>query len=169
MSFQKDPIEAYIKDDEGLEATKKHNDTRNNQIGSAGAVLIQGGGSRPEFKAECRTLQDILMSAGLQKPVVVDYLSVDAEAAEAEIFRVFPFDEFDISVISVEVQVHNYYELDVIFLSAGYVKVAVLGGDHVYSKLRRATKLPARAAEWHKSLIQDFYTHAAPKTSTLTK
>ena len=44
-------------------------------------------------------------------------------------FRNFPFEDFDISVILVEVQVRNFYDLDVIFLSNGYGKVAkALGG-----------------------------------------
>eukprot|EP00929_Paragymnodinium_shiwhaense_P088147 TRINITY_DN48369_c0_g1_i1.p1 TRINITY_DN48369_c0_g1~~TRINITY_DN48369_c0_g1_i1.p1 ORF type:complete len:473 (-),score=52.64 TRINITY_DN48369_c0_g1_i1:110-1528(-) len=156
MSFQKDPIEAYIQEDPDGEDSSHY----------SGALPISGGGGRPEFKAECRTLQDILASQGLKKPAAVDYLSVDAEAAEVEIFRDFPFDEFDISVISVEVQVQNYYELDAIFLSAGYAKVAVLGGDHVYMKLKRPTALPVGTKEWHRALVNDFYTHAAPQTAT---
>jgi len=158
MSFQKDPIEAYIREDDGEGKTEDN--------GISGAVLIEGEGKRPEFTAECKTLQDILRSRGLQKPATVDFLSVDAEAAEVEIFRDFPFDEFDIQVINVEVQAFNYYDLDAIILNAGYAKVAVLGGDHVYAKLNSQLAFPSRMAEWRKALAENFWTHEAPKTAT---
>jgi hypothetical protein len=170
MSFEKDPIEAYIQED-------------GDATGGSGAVLIKTSESkdssdlveraqarahsgRPEFRAQCRTLEDILRSANLQRPATIDFLSVDAEAAEVEIFKVFPFDDFDISVINVEVQANNYYPLDVIFLSAGYAKVAVLGGDHVYAKLNRVPQPPADAAAWHERLARNFHAHGAPRTAT---
>mmetsp|Transcript_41400 Transcript_41400/g.89758 ORF Transcript_41400/g.89758 Transcript_41400/m.89758 type:complete len:498 (+) Transcript_41400:69-1562(+) len=159
MSFQKDPIEAYIREDE------THDGSQTDSSGSSGAVKITGGGSRPEFVAECRTLKDILASQGLGRPKLVDFLSVDAEAAEVEIFRDFPFDEFDIQVINVEVQAKNYYDLDNIILNAGYAKIAVLGGDHVYAKLDFALKFPARMAAWRQALAKDFWSHEAPKTA----
>merc|ERR1712217_156813 len=156
MSFEKDPIEAYIQD-EGIVGAGDENR-------GSGAVLIQGNGTRPSFSAECRPLEDILDSAGLRKPVTIDYMSVDAEAAEVEIFRVFPFGEFDISVISVEVQAQNYYTLDAIFMTAGYAKLAVLGGDHVYAKLQRGLVPPQGMAEWHSRISKDFHAHAAPQS-----
>jgi len=156
MSYQKDPIEAYIQEDSGAGGGAEG--------GSSGAVLIQGNGTRPKFEAVCRTLEDILSSAGLRRPATIDYMSVDAEAAEVEIFRGFPFREFDISVVSVEVQAQNYYELDTIFMSAGYAKLAVLGGDHVYAKLRRGLIPPRGAAEWHRTIARDFHAHAPPRS-----
>lgn len=152
MSFQKDPIEAYIQEESASGG------------GSSGAVLIDGNGTRPRFAAECRTLEDILSSAGLRKPNTIDYMSVDAEAAEVEIFRDFPFHEFDVSVVSVEVQAQNYYELDTIFTSAGYAKLAVLGGDHIYAKLRQPLVPPHGAAEWHRTIARDFHAYAPPKS-----
>lgn len=153
MSFQKDPIEAYIQEDVAVGGG-----------GGSGAVLIEGNGTRPSFEATCRTLEDILSSAGLRRPATVDYMSVDAEAAEVEIFRGFPFADFDISVINVEVQAHNYYELDTIFVTAGYAKLAVLGGDHVYAKLRRGLIPPHGADEWHRTIARDFHAHAPPRS-----
>eukprot|EP00435_Cladocopium_sp_Y103_P037937 s78_g10.t1 len=104
------PRRAYIREDETHDGSQM--DSTPGSSGSSGAVKITGGGSRPEFVAEpldhqhpksatlipeeCRTLKDILASQGLVRPKVVDFLSVDAEAAEVEIFRDFPFDEFDI-------------------------------------------------------------------------
>ncbi|CAJ1457096.1 unnamed protein product, partial [Effrenium voratum] len=155
MSFQKDPIEAYIREDEG--------NTTADDV--SGAVKITGGGKRPEFVAECRTLEEILRSKGLARPQVVDFVSVDAEAAEVEIFRDFPFEDFDLKVINVEVQAKNYYELDNTILNAGYAKIAVLGGDHVYAKLGSSLAFPSRMASWRKALAQDFWAHEAPKTA----
>lgn len=146
MSFQKDPIEAYIQEEPG-------------------AVPVQGNGSSPRFAAECRTLEEILSSAGLGRPARVDYLSVDAEAAELEIFRDFPFEAFDISVVSVEVQARNYYELDAVFSAAGYAKLAVLGGDHVYARLAQALAAPEGAAEWRRVIARDFHAHAPPRSA----
>mmetsp|Transcript_107654 Transcript_107654/g.285324 ORF Transcript_107654/g.285324 Transcript_107654/m.285324 type:complete len:472 (-) Transcript_107654:74-1489(-) len=157
MSFQKDPIEAYIQEDGSSDDSES----------GAPGVLVEGKGSQHKFTAQCRTLEDILTSAGLRKPAIVDYMSVDAEAAEVEIFRVFPFDEFDIRVINVEVQAKNYYDLDVIFSMANYAKVAVLGGDHVYAKLTRGLKMPDGAAEWHSTLSKDFHAYVKPQTATL--
>lgn len=51
-------------------------------------------------------------------------------------------------MLNVEVQAENYYELDHIILNAGYVKVAVLGGDHVYAKLTAPLSFPSRIASW---------------------
>lgn len=151
MSFQKDPIEAYIQEDS-----------------ESGAVLIEGDGrAKPKFTAKCRTLEDILSSAGLRKPAKIDYMSVDAEAAEVEIFRSFPFGDFDISVISVEVQAKNYYDLDVVFSMANYAKVAVLGGDHVYAKLSAPLRFPDGTEEWHRMLSSDFHAYVKPQTATL--
>jgi hypothetical protein len=147
MSFSKDPIEAFIEDD---------------IIIQNGSVWQQGGPS--SFQAECKTLAQLLTEAGLNH---VDYMSVDAESAEVEIFKVFPFNEFDISVISIEVQPHNYYTLDLIMHSAGYVKVGVLGGDHVYSKLASPLVLPPGAAFDHGGEHSNFYEHAGPKTVAL--
>jgi len=159
MSFQKDPIEAYIQEEHGTAGSGAANST-------GGAVPIRGDGPRPSFTAECRTLQDILSAAGLRKPMRIDYMSVDAEAAEVEIFRDFPFDEFDISVISVEVQATNYYELDVVFANAGYAKVGVLGGDHVFGQLKRKLVPPKGLFAWQRALAKDFHAYAPAQTAT---
>lgn len=164
MSFEKDPIEAYIREDVASTAALGHG---SRDVGN-GAVPITGGGRRPEFTAVCRTLADILSSAGLRRPARIDYLSVDAEAAEVEVFRDFPFTDFDVSVISVEVQARNYYELDAILLENGFAKVAVLGGDHVYAQLQHSLTLPAGALSWRHTLSQDFHVHVKPRTSMLT-
>eukprot|EP00971_Amphidinium_carterae_P079620 1575700-Amphidinium_carterae.1 len=116
-------------------------------MAASGAVRIQDNASHPSFTSHCRTLEDILTDAGLRRPATIDFMSVDTEAAEVE--------------------VKNFYDLDVIFLSNGYGKVAVLGGDHVYAKLPRRPDLPNGWDEWQKTLSKDFYTHAKPKTSLL--
>lgn len=158
MAFAKDPIEAYIQDDDESSGAP-----------GLGAVQIgEGGTKHAGFPAECRTLDDILSSKNLRRPAIIDFMSVDAEAAEVEIFRGFRFADFDIRVINVEVQASNYYELDLIFFTAGYAKAGVMGGDHVYSKISRSLRPPDNAAAWHETLAKDFYAHGAPQ-STLAK
>ena len=66
----------------------------------------------------------------------VDLLSVDVESAELEIFRTFPFADFDVRHVVVEVGSGvRWLEVDTIFLSNGFAKVAVLGRDAVYARL----------------------------------
>jgi FkbM family methyltransferase len=58
-------------------------------------------GSR--YEVETITLLDLLRSH--KAPHVIDYLSIDTEGSELEILSSFPFDEYDIQIITVE---HNY-------------------------------------------------------------
>merc|ERR1712139_247118 len=82
------------------------------------------------FGATCLPLTEII-----PKNRTVHVLSVDAEGAEVEIFRDFPFAEYDIRVVVVEVgSPTRYMQMDAIFLPQGYVKVGVMGGDWVYTK-----------------------------------
>jgi len=50
-----------------------------------------------------RTLEAVLREN--QSPSVIDYLSLDTEGSELAILKVFPFDKYDIHVITVE---HNH-------------------------------------------------------------
>eukprot|EP00397_Hematodinium_sp_SG-2012_P029611 GEMP01031299.1.p1 GENE.GEMP01031299.1~~GEMP01031299.1.p1 ORF type:complete len:526 (+),score=101.73 GEMP01031299.1:180-1757(+) len=81
------------------------------------------------FVSRCFPLEAALAYAGGQR---VDYLSVDVEGNEVDVFNDFPFQAFDIRVISVEVSHSSSHIIDVIFLTQGYVKVAVLGRDAIY-------------------------------------
>ena len=57
----------------------------------------------------------------------IDYMSVDVENQEKEIFQYFPFEYFDIKFIVMEVGTGvNWLDMDSIFLPQGYIKVAVL-------------------------------------------
>tara|TARA_A100001015_G_C15038662_1_gene738025 strand:- start:2894 stop:3193 length:300 start_codon:yes stop_codon:yes gene_type:complete len=84
------------------------------------------------FASVCLPLEEILRQADIKK---VDFLSVDAEGAEFEVFRLFPFDEFDVRLIIVEVSSPaRYVQIDQILLTNGFAKVGVLGGDFVYAQ-----------------------------------
>lgn len=74
-------------------------------------------------------LQDVLREK--QRPRI-DLISVDAEGAEMEIFRDFPFQSWDIRCIIVETSRRTSMALDSLFLPQGFVKVAVLGKDAIY-------------------------------------
>ena len=77
-----------------------------------------------------RTLRkDVLREK--QRPRI-DLISVDAEGAEMEIFRDFPFQSWDIRCIIVETSRRTSMALDSLFLPQGFVKVAVLGKDAIY-------------------------------------
>ena len=89
---------------------------------------------------------------------VVDYISLDAEHAEYEILRVFPFDQFEVKVWVIEVQPDNFYKIDSLLLFHGYAKFGVLGGDHVYGRIGNGiTKLdfPSNAEEIYQGKMND--------------
>lgn len=50
-------------------------------------------------QVECKTLETILDENNLKK---ITFLKVDIEGSETEVFRVFPFDKYDIDYILVE-------------------------------------------------------------------
>lgn len=84
------------------------------------------------IEVPCMPLSDALHGAGLSR---VDYLSVDVEGAEVAIFRAFPFAEFDIDVIGIENN-WNRPDLDAILLPSGYEKIARVGIDDMYRRVR---------------------------------
>merc|ERR1711879_611111 len=88
------------------------------------------------FEAPCAPLHDLLLDAlpageWLTRPTI-DLLSVDAEGAEIEIFRGFPFEAWDIRVIVVETSRRTSMAIDSLLLPHGFLKVAVLGKDAIY-------------------------------------
>ena len=70
------------------------------------------------------SLNDLLTEH--QSPRVIDYLSIDTEGSEFEILQNFPFEKWQISIITVE---HNYSKnrllLDQLLISKGYVNILV--------------------------------------------
>lgn len=51
-------------------------------------------------KKECLTLEQVILDNGL--PDTIDYLSIDIENSEEEVFRVFPFDKYRFLTIQIE-------------------------------------------------------------------
>ena len=72
----------------------------------------------------------------------IDLISVDAEGAELEIFKDFPFQSWDIRCIIVETSRRTSMALDSLFLPQGFVKVAVLGKDAIYLSLSQLKTYP---------------------------
>lgn len=101
------------------------------------------------FEARCAPLHDLLLE-GLS-PIRdntgvlprVDVLSVDAEGAEIDIFKDFPFEKWDIRAVVVEVSRRTSMAIDGLFLTKGFLKIAVLGKDAVYLHRDMAGALPA--------------------------
>eukprot|EP00927_Polykrikos_kofoidii_P067393 TRINITY_DN62886_c0_g1_i1.p1 TRINITY_DN62886_c0_g1~~TRINITY_DN62886_c0_g1_i1.p1 ORF type:complete len:686 (-),score=106.81 TRINITY_DN62886_c0_g1_i1:373-2430(-) len=123
--------------------------TTDESLNSSDPYETQSGEpSRTYFEATCQTLHDILVASvpmehverGL--PVVIDVLSVDAEGAEIEIFRGFPFEAWDIRSIVVETSRRTSMAIDGLLLTRGFIKIAVLGKDAVYVSHAQAKLLP---------------------------
>lgn len=122
--------------------------------------LGEDHGERPtkgQFNATCLPLEELLGDV-----THIDYMSVDAENSELEIFRDFPFERFDIRVLSVEIQAINYYGMDAILLRNGYAKVAILGGDHIYAKLDHTFSQPVDAIEMQIASDRNFHNYRQP-------
>merc|ERR1712032_937584 len=105
------------------------------------------------FEAHCAPLHDILMASipaalgraswnDLSERPVIDLLSVDAEGAEIEIFRNFPFEVWDIHSIVVETSRRTSMAIDGLLLPHGFHKIALLGKDAVYVHQKRTSALP---------------------------
>lgn len=77
-----------------------------------------------------RTLQSILTEQKLDK---IDFLSLDVEGAEIDILSGFPFDKFDIDVLSIENNAQSS-DLQVLMKSKGYSLVEFAGVDDIYRK-----------------------------------
>eukprot|EP00929_Paragymnodinium_shiwhaense_P007134 TRINITY_DN111081_c0_g1_i1.p1 TRINITY_DN111081_c0_g1~~TRINITY_DN111081_c0_g1_i1.p1 ORF type:complete len:645 (+),score=104.72 TRINITY_DN111081_c0_g1_i1:184-2118(+) len=102
------------------------------------------------FEARCAPLHDLLIEGmptsqlmGASRPVI-DLMSVDAEGAEIEIFRNFPFEAWDIRAIVIETSRRSSMAIDGLLLTNGFLKIAVLGKDAVYLSRAQAEKLPAQ-------------------------
>ncbi|CAE8592319.1 unnamed protein product [Polarella glacialis] len=74
----------------------------------------------------------------------VDLISLDAEGAETEIFRGFPFEAWDIRCTGVETSRRKAMATEGLLLPQGFVKIAVLGKDAVYVSRAAMADLPAR-------------------------
>ena len=75
-----------------------------------------------------QTLPDILHANNISK---IDYLSMDIEGPEREILAAFPFDEFEVTAVSVENQ-HHDDSISKIMYEKGFVLLDYLGMDEVY-------------------------------------
>jgi len=112
--------------------------------------------SETYFEARCAPLDQLLIE-GLARTLTpeevkellerpsrprIDLLSVDAEGAELEIFKSFPFDVFDIRCIVVETSRRTSMAMDSLLLPQAFVKVAVLGKDAVYLSQEQLKSFP---------------------------
>eukprot|EP00397_Hematodinium_sp_SG-2012_P037818 GEMP01041048.1.p1 GENE.GEMP01041048.1~~GEMP01041048.1.p1 ORF type:complete len:312 (+),score=45.82 GEMP01041048.1:318-1253(+) len=109
-------------------------------IGNAtGQVYKEGFFQNGTFVSDCFPLDAMLVYVEKQR---VDYLSVDVEGNEIDVFDNFPFEDFDVRVISVEVSHASSHTIDIILLTQGFVKVAVLGRDAIYVSQKHLNEMP---------------------------
>ena len=83
------------------------------------------------IQVESKTLESILVSEGIYD---IDYLSMDVEGAEADILLSFPFEMFNIDVLSVEVSYGD--TITPILGKRGYIRIHRLGEDNIYRKVK---------------------------------
>lgn len=119
------------------------------------------------FEASCAPLHDLLSSVlpamidsidGKSPPIrpTIHLLSVDAEGAEIEIFRDFPFDAWDIRAMVIETSRRTSMAIDGLLLPRGFLKVAVLGKDAIYvhqgiaSMLRPMGPILPQRIQWNE-------------------
>jgi len=100
------------------------------------------------FEAVCAPLHELLV-IGLQEPhrretrPVIDLISIDAEGAEIEILKDFPFELWDIRTIVIETSRRTSMAIDGLLLPFGFIKIAVLGKDAVYVSRTQVDSLPS--------------------------
>ncbi|CAE8597120.1 unnamed protein product [Polarella glacialis] len=97
-----------------------------------------------ESLAEVLTPEEVNLLASTGQKPRIDLISLDAEGAEIEIFRGFPFEAWDIRCIVVETSRRTAMAIDGLLLPQGFVKIAVLGKDAVYVSREAMAVLPAR-------------------------
>jgi len=99
------------------------------------------------FNSTCYSLHDFLVGAGLHGRRI-DFLSVDVEHGEVEVFEAFPFEDCDIRMIVVETNRDTSFAVDVLMLSNAYTKVALMGKDAVYAHHRFVAEVAAARGTW---------------------
>ena len=84
-------------------------------------------------------LDTLLRAHGLQE---IDYLSLDVEGAERAVLRSLDFDEFDITVLTIENSRPGRESYEDVMDPAGYRQVAVLGFDEIWVKQSAVSQDP---------------------------
>lgn len=75
---------------------------------------------------KCLGILDEIERLGL-KGKTIDFLTIDIEGAEPEVFTCFPFDQIDVHVILIETnKLMNYRVVESFFHANGYANVATL-------------------------------------------
>eukprot|EP00397_Hematodinium_sp_SG-2012_P021536 GEMP01022257.1.p1 GENE.GEMP01022257.1~~GEMP01022257.1.p1 ORF type:complete len:216 (+),score=41.99 GEMP01022257.1:1084-1731(+) len=130
------------------------------------ARAFNGDANRPsifEFPATCAELHTLLEDANIHR---VDYLNIDVEGDEMAVLQNFPMDKFDIRVVSIEVSHSTTQPVDILFITRGFVKVALLGKDHIYVSQSHLREMLAAGSTNSKLASEMFpYTplHYVPK------
>ena len=91
------------------------------------------GGKSEVIQVTCYDFNQLLLNHNMRH---IDYLSIDTEGGEMGILQSIDFSKIDIDVLEVE---NNYHDPMREFLEPlGYQKIADLGPDVIYRKVRKA-------------------------------
>jgi len=94
-----------------------------------------------------RTIRSVLRTCGA--PSVIDYWSLDTEGSELTLLRSFPFDEYQVRMLTVE---HNHSsvreEIRAFLEGRGFRRVVSLGIDDGYVWTGRAGRPPWQSRAW---------------------
>ncbi|CAD7950225.1 unnamed protein product [Amoebophrya sp. A25] len=84
------------------------------------------------FQSDCITMDEMLRFSGIKKETPIDFVSIDIEGGELEVLVDFPFEKYTIHAFLIEAGHDTTNRVDILLLGAGYVKMALIGKDHVY-------------------------------------
>ena len=124
----------------------EYNSRRLKRIRAAFHVPEDRKGRPSTVRRKARTMRSVLRECGA--PRVIDYWSLDTEGSELAILKSFPFDEYEVRVLTVE---HNRLPVRQKireFLQAhGYARIKALSVDDCYFKgeVSRVGKRTARS------------------------
>lgn len=112
------------------------------QARRSGILATDAAGEALVVERPARTVRSILDEH--EAPRTIDYWSLDTEGSELAILESFPFDRYDVRIITVE---HNFFpvreEIRAFLEARGYRRIAPLHVDDCYGR-----GLPAAAASW---------------------
>jgi len=112
-------------------------------------IAVDAAGRPNTVVRPARTVRSVLRECAA--PKVIDYWSLDTEGSELAILRSFPFDEYDVRVLTVE---HNWLpareEIKTLLEARGFQRVRELTVDDCYVKGLTLATPSWRSGVWRR-------------------